>query len=56
MTVARRFGQAPHEVAAWPPDWLAVTLTALNAEAGAEVEIRRREDTRAKARKRQGRG
>jgi hypothetical protein len=55
VKVAERFGQPPHLVADWPPDWLAVCQTAMAAENGAEAEIRRREDRQARMRQKAGR-
>lgn len=54
MKIAERFGQPPHEVAEWPPDWLAVCETAITAENGAHEEIRRREERKARMSRQRG--
>lgn len=42
--IAQRFGQDPREVANWEPEWLAATSTLMEAEAGAQTELKRRAD------------
>jgi hypothetical protein len=49
VKIAERFGQSPQSVADWSPDWLAVCQTAMAAENGAQAEIARRNERRAKA-------
>jgi len=48
VKLAERYGQPPHLVAEWSPDWIAVAQTAMAAEVGAEREVREREERRAR--------
>jgi hypothetical protein len=52
VKIAERFGQPPHLVAEWPPDWIAVCETAMAAETLARDEIARREQRAAAAKAR----
>jgi hypothetical protein len=49
--LAKEYGQAPQDVAAWPEDWLAAAATAQQAEAAASNERRLRDERRARAKR-----
>jgi len=49
--IAQRYSQDPRTVAEWEPEWLAAASTVMQAENGAEAEVARRRDRRAKMQK-----
>lgn len=49
--IAQRFGQDPRAVALWEPEWLVAASTAMAAEAGAQAELQKRHQRRARMRR-----